>query len=70
MPTDDSRPIPVVDDDGNPMSLEEALARRDELVKRAGLAEDERRGNVKALDAAQRLGRLQAQLDLINRRRK
>lgn len=69
---DDTRPIPIVDEDGNPMTLREALRRRDALLAKireeTREVETGRRHDVTTIEAAKRLGRLQARLALYDRR--
>jgi hypothetical protein len=60
----DDRVVPWVDDEGEPITLQEALARRDELIARHGDGACKR---ITSIEAARRLGWLQAHADVMRR---
>lgn len=64
----DHRAVPLVNDEGEPMTLEDALRLRDrllELRQQAGHRQSD--VSTTSIEAAKRLGRLQAHLALIGR---
>lgn len=62
----DDRVVPWVDDEGEPISLQEALQRRDELIARYG---DGAWRKMTTVEAAKRIGWLQAHVDVQRRGR-
>lgn len=64
---DDRRFLRVTDDEGELITLTEALKRRDALIERAAQIPEPEPLTVTTIEAAKRIGRIQAQIVLMQR---